>query len=216
MVHIVYIIVIFTDIMNRVMQKKILTLFNNNHGYAKMQELKDAGIHTRDVASALQSGIIEKFAPGKYKLINYPWDEFSSFTDIAFVRTDAVVCLQSAAEYHGLTTYNPSVVAVAVPKGSRGISLSHPPVSVHFFSPDQYKTEILTVKAAGGEFSVYSMEKTVVDLFRFRNKAGMDLVLEVLKSYLSRKDRNINLLLHYARKFRVYSILNASLKAMVV
>ncbi|MCC6549224.1 MAG: type IV toxin-antitoxin system AbiEi family antitoxin domain-containing protein [Ignavibacteriaceae bacterium] len=195
--------------------EKTAKLLNKNRGYARMQDFKSAGIHTREVASALQRGTIEKFAPGRYKLIRYDWDEFAGFTDIAALRPDAVICLESAAEYHGLTTLNPSVITVAIPRNTRKFSLEHPPIRIHFFSPKQYKTGILTGIGSGGKFQVYSAEKTIIDLFRFRNKTGMDILLEVLKNYTNRKDRNINLLTAYAKQFRVYKEFFPYIQAMV-
>jgi len=195
---------------------KVSLFFLKNNGYARMHDLKSAGLHTREVASAVQQGIIEKFAPGWYKLSNYNWDEFSSFTDLTVVRRDTVICLESAAEYHGLTTYNPPVVTAAIPRGTRKFSLIYPPVRIHFFSQDQYKTGILKAQGNSGEFSVYSMEKTIVDLFRYRNKTGYDLILETLRSYLNRKDRNINLLTEYAKQFRIYNEIFSYIQAMMV
>jgi hypothetical protein len=47
-----------------------------------MKELRVEGVQTRDIAEALKRGIIEKVKPGLYKLIDYPWDEHSSFADV--------------------------------------------------------------------------------------------------------------------------------------
>lgn len=194
---------------------EVSQFFIKNHGYARMHDLKSTGIHTREIASALRHGIIEKFAPGKYKLANFDWDEFAHFTDIANVRSDTVFRLESAAEYHGLTTFNFPIVTVAIPKGAQKFTLKHPPLSINFFSPNQYKIGILISKSINGESALYSMEKTVIDLFRFRNKTGMDFVLEVLKNYLNRKDRNINLLTAYAKQFQVYRVVMTFIQAII-
>jgi hypothetical protein len=60
---------------------------------------------------------------------------------------------------------------------------------------------------------VYSPEKTLADCFKYRNKIGMDTVLEALKFYQQRKKTRIDQLLHYARICRVEKIMRPYLEA---
>jgi hypothetical protein len=66
-----------------------------------------------------------------------------------------------------------------------------------------------------GSFKIYNAEKTICDMFRYRNKLGEDIALEGLKNYLKRKDANINKLWEYAIKCRVKTIVQPYIKAMV-
>jgi hypothetical protein len=59
------------------------------------------------------------------------------------------------------------------------------------------------------------MEKTVCDMFRYRNKLGEDLALEGLRNYLSRKDANVTKLREYASICRVKTSMMPYLKALV-
>ena len=52
------------------------------------------------------------------------------------------------------------------------------------------------------------MEKSVCDAIRYRNKIGIDVSSEILKNYLSRKERNITRLAAYAKSMRIAGILN--------
>jgi hypothetical protein len=45
---------------------------------------------------------------------------------------------------------------------------------------------------------MYDREKTICDMFRYRDKLGENLALESLKFYLRRKDSNIKKLSEYA------------------
>ena len=53
------------------------------------------------------------------------------------------------------------------------------------------------------------------DVVRFRNKVGMDVMTEVLRAYLRRKDRNIARLTEYAGKMRIGTIMTQYLNVMV-
>jgi hypothetical protein len=62
---------------------------------------------------------------------------------------------------------------------------------------------------------IYSPEKTLADCFKFRNKLGMDVVLEALKLYKTRKKINLDDLLRYAKICRVENVMRPYLEATV-
>lgn len=180
-----------------------------------MKDMKNAGIHPRDIAKAVEEDVIEKISPGLYKLIDYPWSEYNGFIDIAKAKKSAVICLTSALEYYQLSTVNPSLITIAVPHNTDKFDIDYPPVQVFFFSQQLYGLGIEEKTKKSGTFKIYNPEKTICDMFRYRNKLGEDLALEGLKNYLKRKDADINKLWKYAIKTRVKTIIKPYLKAMV-
>lgn len=78
---------------------KIIRIFKQHNGYSRMKGLREAGIQIRDVAGAIKEGVITKIKPGLCRLVEYPWDEHSSFTDVCFANKNAVICLPSAASH---------------------------------------------------------------------------------------------------------------------
>ena len=60
---------------------------------------------------------------------------------------------------------------------------------------------------------IYSPEKTLADCFKFRNKIGMDVVLEALKLYKTRKKFDLGELLKYARICRVEKVMRPYMEA---
>ena len=54
---------------------------------------------------------------------------------------------------------------------------------------------------------MFDVERTVCDLVKFRNKTGKDTMLEAIKNYLNRPDKDISRLLSYARALRVERII---------
>jgi predicted transcriptional regulator of viral defense system len=65
----------------------------------------------------------------------------------------------------------------------------------------------------GVEVKVYNPEKTLADCFKFRNKIGMDIVLEALKLYKTRKKFDVKKILEYAKICRVDRIIRPYLEA---
>ncbi len=60
---------------------------------------------------------------------------------------------------------------------------------------------------------IYNPEKTLVDCFKFRNKIGMDVMLEALKLYKIRMEFNLGNLLKYAKICRVEKVMRPYLEA---
>jgi len=196
--------------------EEIIKIFEKNKGYARMVELKKANIHTRRIAQAVQQGIIEKIKPGLYKLANYEHDEHESFAEVNHANTKAVICLTSAAEYYGLTTFNPSYITVAVPHNTPKFKLDYPPIKVYYFADSYYWPGIETLKTKSGIVRIYNKEKTIGDLFRYINKIGEEIAVESLKTYLqNRKERNIPKLIEYAEICGVKKKIEPMVKAIL-
>jgi predicted transcriptional regulator of viral defense system len=196
--------------------EKLIKLFERNKGYARMSELKKAGIHTRNIAKAANEGIIEKIKPGLYKLVEYPWDELGSFIDVCSSNNKAVICLLSAASYYELTTFNPSEVYVAVPNNTDKFAIKYPPIHVYYFADSYYAPGINTIKTKSGNIRIYNREKTIGDLFRYMNKLGEDIAVESLKEYLkSSKGRSIPKLLEFSDICGVKKKIEPMIKAIL-
>ena len=63
---------------------------------------------------------------------------------------------------------------------------------------------------------IYSVEKTLVDLFRYRKKIGDDIVLECLRNYLKENKNNVNKLIACAKLFGMVDKMFPIIRAMVV
>ena len=192
----------------------ILSIMTKNKGYARLEEFKKESIHSRIIAKAVADGIITKIKPGLYKLVDYTWDELSNFADISLANKSAVLCLASASEYYGLTTYTPSIVSIALPHNSINFKLDYPPVKVYYFSETQYKTGLDKIKTDSGIIKIYNQEKTVVDLFRYKNKLEEDIFIESLKNYLKNSNRDINKLTEYSTILKVINKILPYIKAI--
>jgi len=177
----------------------LLKIFNAHKGFARMKDLRKDGVQTRTIARAVQEELVEKIKPGLYKLVDYPWDEHSSFADVCNSHKKAVICLTSAADYYGLTTFNPSYITVVVPHNTPNFKLDYPPIQVYYFPQKYYETGIDIIDTKSGLIRIYSKEKTIGDLFRYINKIGEDVAVESLKEYLkNRKKMSIPKLLEFA------------------
>lgn len=195
---------------------KITKYLSAAGGYARMKELRAAGFQTRDVANLVAQGHVERVKPGLYRLAGQGESgENAGLAEVCRALPDGVICLLSALDYHGLTTFNPSEVYVAIPHEAKPPRLLYPPIKPFYFRERFYTPAIEHIKTPDGEIRVYGREKTICDMFRYRQKLGEDLALEALKMYLKLKDSSTNRLLEYASICQARTVMMPYLKALV-
>ena len=172
---------------------------------------------TSELRALYDAGVLEKIKPGLYRSADpdYPDEVSLSFVDVAKAMPDGVICLISALSYHDLTTFNPSEVYVAIRNHAYAPKVIVPPVKVFYFRDRFYEPGIETISTIYGDVSIYNREKTVCDMFRYRNKLGEDLALEGLKNYVASADADLYQLRHYAHLCQVKTVLLPYLKALV-
>ena len=178
-----------------------------------MSEAIERGITRYMLYSLKDKGVIEQISRGVYRLVELPPISNPDVVTVSLRFPKAVICLISALAYHDITTQVPHNISVAVPRGSRLPSLDYPPILAHRFSEQAYRSGIEKYQIDGVPVKVYSPEKTLADCFKFRNKIGMDVVLEALKLYRSRKKFNLSELLKQAKSCRVEKVMQPYLEA---
>jgi predicted transcriptional regulator of viral defense system len=62
---------------------------------------------------------------------------------------------------------------------------------------------------------IYSLEKTLADCFKFRNKVGLDTVIEAIRFYRERKTIKVDDLMRYATICRVSTTMRPYLEAIL-
>lgn len=197
------------------MKERSEEIFRKHGGRLRMSKAIKHGITRYMLYSLRDKGIIERVSRGIYRLVELPPISNPDLVAVSLRFPNAVICLVSALAYHDITTQVPHVVSVAVPRNARMPSLDYPPVQAHKFSNEAYKSGIEEHLIDGVPVKVYNPEKTLVDCFKFRNKIGMDVVLEALKLYRTRKKFNLGEMLRYAKICRVEKVMRPYLEATV-
>jgi predicted transcriptional regulator of viral defense system len=195
--------------------KKIIKIFKSHNGYATSKDIRAEGIHPRDIKSILDEGIIIKVKKGLYRLSDAPIISNQSFIDLARAVPEGVICLLSALSYYELTTFNPSVISMAIHRKSWRPKIEYPPVEFYYFSKKQFEAGIDKIKIDGNEINIYCREKTICDCFRYRNKLGIEIAKEGLSEYLKNKDRDLEKLFKYAEICRVRTLMEIWINAMI-
>lgn len=197
------------------MKKSVLKIIQENGGIIIARQARRAGIHPRDLANLVKENLLIKEGIGVYRLASLDLSEHSEMAILAAKYPRAVICLVSALAFHDLTTQIVKQIDVALPFGgsSKTPKLENTKCKVHWFSKGPYAEGIEKHTIHGIEVKVYSKEKTLADCFKFRNKVGLDVVLEALDIWAKQRERNVSELMKFAKLCRVANILKPYLEA---
>lgn len=201
--------------MDRIPSKNAITWIRQQGGIIRSKDAIAAGIHSRTLSALLKSGDIEGISRGLYKIRSRKTLSNPDLVTVVLRVPQGVICLVSALSFHQITTQIPHSVYVALPEKSRTPMLNYPPIKVHRFRGQAYKAGIETHRIDDVTVKIYSPEKTLADCFKFRNKIGLDVFLEALRMYRSRKRLNTESILKYARICRVEKQMRPYLEAIV-
>jgi len=193
--------------------QKVLHLVRK-YGWLRASDLADAGVPRVMLTRMAASGQLERAARGLYRLPDSGSSEHEGLVTVASKVPQAVVCLLSALQFHGLTTQLPWQVWIAMPRGSHVPRLEYPPIRMVQFTGEAYTQGIETHERDGVKLHVYSVAKTVADCFKHRNKIGMDVALEALKDARAQGRASFDDLWRCAKVCRVSNVMRPYMEAV--
>lgn len=182
----------------------------------RSRDARTRGVHTGTLTRMVRTGEIERLGPGRYRRPSSNLSENHSLALASAAVPSGVVCLLSALRFHNIGTQLPREVWLAVPRGARVPRLSYPPLRLTRVSATLFDFGIEEHRIEGQQVRVSSVARTVVDCFRFRNKVGMDVVLEALVEARRSQRLNLNELHGIAKALRVDRVMRPYLEILVV
>lgn len=183
-------------------------------GLLRPADLLAQGIPRVYLTRLVARGELERVGRGLYRLANSDLSENETLAQVAVRVPQAVFCLLTALQFHGLTTQLPRQVWIAVPRGHHAPKIDYPPVQRVQYSGVSYSEGVEIHLRDQVELRVYGVAKTIADCFKHRNKIGLDVALEALKDALRQKKASADALWHYAKICRVANIMRPYLEAL--
>lgn len=155
--------------------------FLREHGPVRARELLALGVQPEQMRRLVNQGELAKRGRGIYALPEQAPGERSSLAEVCLRSPRAVVCLVSALAFHGIGTQLPGCVWIALPKGAYSPTWPEMAVRTVHLEPKYLEADVETHKTADGDIRVFTVARTIVDLFRFRGTTGLDVFLEATR-----------------------------------
>lgn len=135
--------------------------------------------------------------------------------DIDAIVPGGILCMYSAWHHYGMTTQIPDSFYIAIDRKRRVRIPEIIDITLVY-----QKNELLEIGRTnsvieGIEVAIYNRERCLCDAIKYRNKIGIDVMAEILNSYLSYPQKNLSLLFQYAKQLRVYNLLSNYLEVKI-
>ena len=179
----------------------------NTEGFIVRDDLSTYQYH--QVLQKVQSGELLRLRPGVF---TEPIVLADTMLDIDILVPGGVLCMFSAWDHYELTTQIPNSFCVAIPRKRKLVLPEFPPITLYYWSDHLLDFGITIAEVHGHKVHVTDLERSVCDAVKYRNKIGLDVCAEIVKSYLKRRGRNISTLMKYAKKLRVAKTLSTYLE----
>jgi predicted transcriptional regulator of viral defense system len=192
---------------------QILTLASE-HGLIRPRDLAPLGLPRVALTRLVRQGLLTRVGRGLYAHPDRTVSEHASLAEVARKHPQAIVCLLSALRVHNLTTQSPFEVWLAIPNKARAPKLAYPPLRIVRFSGAALTEGIEDHQIDGVTVRVTSVERTVADCFKFRNKIGVDVAMEALREAWMGKRVHMDELWRCATLCRVANVMRPYMESL--
>jgi len=184
-------------------------------GYVTTQAVSQAGIHTQELTRLVADGTLERVGRGRYRLASAEITEHYGLVLAAAAAPDGVICMLSALAFHGIGTQLPAEVWLAIERGRRPPKITNLHLRIVRFSGPAFQAGIEVHEIEGQRIRVYGVAKTIADLFKARNRVGLDVAVEALRE--AWRDRRFTMadLEQAARACRVERVMRPYVEGVV-
>ena len=183
--------------------ERITDIVNQRGGIVSAKDLTRAE-YTR-VLRAVGRGELIKVRQGVYAT---PQSLVNTLVDVEKIVPNGVICLYNAWAYHKLSTTIPPSVCIAIETKRKVRLPDDTSVQLYYWKKEYLHFGIEEQEYSGYKVRITDLERSVCDAIKYRNKIGLDLCGEVVRSYLKRTDRSLSKLYVYAKRLRVANVLN--------
>jgi predicted transcriptional regulator of viral defense system len=153
-------------------QNQALSLLKQQ-GMVRLSEFTKVGVTAATVGRMKEKGLVTQLGRGLYQLSGSSLDANHTLAEAAKHVPRGVICLVSALAFHDLTDTIPSRVWMAIGPKDRHSRVTRPPLQLVRFRPELLRAGVETHRIESVPVKIYSPAKTVVDLFRYRQRAGV-------------------------------------------
>ena len=180
-------------------------LLHENNGYLKTSDAFGAGISRTYIGEFVRERNLERVAQGLY-MSQDAWIDGMYVIQVRYPL--AIFSHETALYLLRLATREPIQYAVTLKSGTNASGLTKQGVKVYKVTEVLFEEGLMGKKSpAGHTLRVYNPERTLCDLIRSRRNIEIQDLQSAFKDYVRLKEKNIPLLMRYAKSLSVDKII---------
>lgn len=193
--------------------ERIRSLLRDQNGLVFTSDLVKYDIPRTYLSILKKRGEIQRISRGVYFASGGMMDEMAGLQ--ARYKT-AIFSHETASYLLDLSDRTPLFYSVTVPTGYNAISLKANGAKVFFVKRELYPLGSITIQSPhGNKVQSFNLERTICDLLRSRSRVDIQLVNDALKRYVKNKERDLDLLHNYAKRFGVEKIVRETIEVLL-
>ena len=179
----------------------VMDIINKNNGIISTAEIVNQNIDRKYLSIMVQRGMIERASRGVYVLPHIMEDELYS---ISIRCRKGTFSHDTALFLHDLSDRTPLRFSITLPKGYNPSSLKNEALDFFYVKPELLPLGMIKVLSPHGKpIQTYDIERTICDIVRSKSRMDMQIFTEALKRYSKRKDKDLSILMKYAKTFKI-------------
>jgi predicted transcriptional regulator of viral defense system len=188
-------------------------LRHENNGILRTCDAVSAGLSRTTLSLLVKDGKLERIAHGQYILPNDMPDELY----ILQQRSKKIVFSHETALFlHDMAERTPIFHSLTIPSNRKLSPALSNDLKVYYVKPGLYDLGICSIESKmGNEVKAYSVERTICDVLRSRNRMDNQVFAEAIKNYAAWKNKDWNKLRDYAEAFHVTKLLRQYLEVLL-
>jgi predicted transcriptional regulator of viral defense system len=182
--------------------------------FFRPRDVLPLGVSFRQLQRLAAEGTVEKLGGGLYRLSEVEPNELETIAMVAAAAPNAIVCLLTALRVHGIGTQSPHEVWIALDRKGRKPRRVPARLRIVRFSGAMLTYGVVKRTMLGVPVSITSPARTVVDCFRYRNKAGIDVAMEALRDAVRSRITTVDEIVRAAEVCRIRTVIGPYLEAL--
>jgi predicted transcriptional regulator of viral defense system len=180
----------------------------------RAQDLRNAGVAGSTIQRALDDGDIVRISRGLYQNPEAEIGSDITLAEIAKRVPKGVVAMVSALAYHGLTDQMPRKTWVAIGKSDWSPVQDYAPIRIVRFSDKYLVQGVEQHSISGVDVPIYSVAKTLADLFRNSRLVDRSVAVEGLRAALDQRQATPSEIAEAARAGGAWRTMRPYLEAL--
>jgi predicted transcriptional regulator of viral defense system len=180
----------------------------------RASELRREGIDGKTISRAVNEGFVERIGRGLYQQPGSRIDASHALAETAKKIPKGVIAMTSALAFHGLTDQMPRKVWIAISKTDWQPVPSYPPTHIVRFEDKYLQQGIEPHIISGVHVPIYSVAKTIADIFRNPRLIDRSVAIEGLRAALDQRKATPGQIADAARAGGAWKVMRPYLEAL--
>lgn len=193
--------------------KRIQNIIKEQNGTLLSSDLDENEIPRTYLSMMVAEGEIERMGRGIYVASDLLEDEMyimqKKYPKLIYSHETALFMQE-------LSDRTPFEYSATVPSGYKVVSNISEIFKIYYIKKDLHTMGVIEGETSfGNTIRLYNVERTICDTLRSRNRIDVQIFSDALKRVAKKKQLDSILLLEYARKLNIESILNAYMEVLL-